>query len=722
MASKDIKIAGMDCASCAVNIEKALKKTEGVSDANVNYALGSARVVFDEDKVDDKKIDDVVSGLGHYNVVRNDTNETDEVKKDKKTQKAWRKFLLSLVLSLPVAATMFFNFNFNINILDIDLGVWLLAFLTFIVVFVFGYQFHIGMLRQLKHFSANMDTLVSVGTGIAYIYSFWAMFTGGHVYFETAAIIVTLILLGKYLEAKSKGRASTAIEKLLTLGVKTAHLVTDKGEREVEIKTVKVGDVLLIKPGEKIPLDGKIIEGETSIDESMLTGESLPVEKRLGENVFGATVNQTGVIKIAVSKVSSETVLSQIIKLVETAQMTKAPVQKMADKVAGIFVPAVLAIAVVTFVAWLVVGVGLESALVAGVAVLIIACPCALGLATPTAIMVGTGKGAEKGVFIKKPQNLETAHKITAVVFDKTGTLTKGTPEVAALKTFSKNKSEDVMQKAASLENNSEHSLAKAFLNYVDNNGLELTQAKQVEAIRGMGVKGVVDGEKIYLGSAGLLQELKLTMNDDIEIEFTSMTQSGYTPVFIFINNEIAALVGIADQIRETSKMVIEELKKRGMGVYMITGDHKNTADAIAKQLKIDNIIAEVMPEQKAEEVKKIQQDGKMVAFVGDGINDAPALAQADLGMAVGTGTDIAIETGDVVLMSGDPQKVLDAIDVSKQTYTAIKQNLFFAFIYNVIAIPLAALGFLNPMIAAAAMSLSSVSVVTNSLRIRGKK
>ncbi|MBU2565994.1 heavy metal translocating P-type ATPase [Patescibacteria group bacterium] len=719
MPIKDIKIAGMDCASCAINIEKTLKKMDGVQDANVNYALGSARITFKEGGLDEKKVESVISGLGHYSVVYEDDIA---VKKDTKTQTAWLKFAYALIITVPVAATMFFEFKIGVTVIGADLGKWILAALTFVAVFVFGFQFHQGMIRQLKHFQANMDTLVSVGTGIAFFYSIWAMFTGGHVYFETAAIIVTLILLGKYLEAKSKGRASMAIEKLLSLGVKTAHLVTDQGDREVAIESVKVGDILLIKPGEKIPLDGEIVEGGTSIDESMLTGESIPVDKKVGSSVFGATVNQIGVIRIKVTKASGDTVLSQIIKLVETAQMTKAPVQKLADKVAGIFVPSVLIIATLTFVAWMLSGAGLESALVAGVAVLIIACPCALGLATPTAIMVGSGKGAEKGIFIKKPQNLEMAHRINTVVFDKTGTLTKGTPEIADVRVFGANKVDVIMQKAASLEKDSEHSLSKAFITYANDHHLDLSHAIGVEAIKGKGVKGSVDGEVLYLGSARLLEEMNLQMAETVKHEFESMTNSGYTPVYIFKANEVMALVGVADKIRETSKVVVTELNKRGIGVYMITGDHKNTANAIARQLNITNVIAELLPEQKAEEVQKLQKEGKMVAFVGDGINDAPALAQADLGMAVGTGTDVAIETGDIVLMSGDPQKVVEAIDVSKQTYTAIKQNLFFAFIYNVIAIPLAALGFLSPMIAAAAMSLSSVSVVTNSLRIRSKK
>ncbi|MFZ6015364.1 MAG: heavy metal translocating P-type ATPase [Patescibacteria group bacterium] len=715
MITKDIKIAGMDCASCALNIEKVLKKTPGISSANVNYALGSARVEYDG-KVD---LDKAVASAGHYSVIHTN-QEADQ--KDKETVLAWRKFVYALILTFPVAMTMFYKPVFGVDISSVDLTTWVLALATAVVVFGFGYQFHRGMVSQLVHFRANMDTLVSAGTGIAFFYSIWAMFRGGHLYFETAAIIVTLILLGKYLEAKSKGRASQAIRKLLSLGVKTAHLVTNQGEREVEVESVKAGDVLLIKPGEKIPLDGRVIEGATSIDESMLTGESIPVEKREGSDVFGATVNQTGVIRVEVTKVSGDTVLAQIIKLVETAQMTKAPIQKLADKVAGIFVPAVLIIAMLTFIVWLFAGAGLEFALVAGVAVLIIACPCALGLATPTAIMVGSGKGAEKGVFSKKPQNLEMAHKIDTVVFDKTGTLTRGAPEIIEARVFGSYNSAELMKLAASLEKDSEHSLARAFVEYAEENHWELARATNVEAIKGKGIKGQVEGKVVFLGSARLLDGLGMGLSDNEKLEFEAMTKRGYTPVFVILEKKIAGLVGVADKIRDSSKSVVAELLQRGIGVFMITGDHKNTAQAIASQLKIDHVIAEVLPEQKAEEVIKLQKEGKTVAFVGDGINDAPALAQADLGMAVGTGTDVAIEAGDVVLMSGDPQKVVDAIDVSKQTYSAIKQNLFFAFIYNVIAIPLAALGLLSPMIAAAAMSLSSVSVVTNSLRIRSKK
>ncbi len=719
MMKKIIKISGMDCASCAVNIQKSLQKLDGINEASVNYALGKAMVVFDESRVDDNKIASVISRAGSYRVVDFGDREDDDA--EKPVGKAKNKFFYSLILTIPVALTMFLEPVFGIKMMNVDLGMWLTAIFTFVIVYFLGYQFHKGMFVRLKTYSAGMDTLVSVGTSSAFVYSVYAMFTMQHVYFETAAIIITFILLGKYLEVKSKGKASNAIQKLLSLGVKTAHLETETGEKEVMIEVVKIGDILLVKPGEKIPLDGKIVSGLSYVDESMLTGESLPVEKREGSEVFGSTVNQMGAIRIKVTSIGENTVLARIIALVENAQMQKAPIQLLVDKVAGVFAPAVIVIAVLSFIGWILVGAGLEFALISAVAVLIIACPCALGLATPTAIMVGSGKAAEKGVFIKKSQSLEMAHKINAIVFDKTGTLTKGVPEITGVFIYDDYVKNDVMRLAAAVERESEHALAKAFLTYIETHDLDLPRAENVSAVKGKGVKGVIGNDVVIAGNMAMVLDLGLELNQRMSIDLEQLTGAGNTPVFIIINDKIAGLVGAADQIRETSKEAIIEIQKRGMEVYMITGDNSKTAISIANQLKIQNVIAEVLPEQKAEEVKKLQSKGKLVAFVGDGINDAPALAQADLGMAVGTGTDVAIETGDVVLMTGDPRKALEAIDISRDTYKAIKQNLFFAFVYNVAAIPLAGLGLLNPMIAAAAMSLSSVSVVINSLRINRK-
>ncbi len=720
MMKKIIKISGMDCASCAVSIQNSLQKLDGINEASVNFALGKAKVVYDDTKINDVQIAEAVKQAGNYRVVDagidkdGDSTNTD-------ARKAKITFINALILAIPVALTMFLEPVFGIKMINVDLGMWLTATFTFVIVYIFGYQFHKGMFVRLKTFSAGMDTLVSIGTSSAFVYSVYAMFTMQHVYFETAAIIITFILLGKYLEVKSKGKASNAIQKLLSLGVKTAHLETETGEKEVMIEDVKIGDILLVKPGEKIPLDGKIVSGLSYVDESMLTGESLPVEKREGSEVFGSTVNQMGAIRIKVTSIGEDTVLARIIALVENAQMQKAPIQLLVDKVAGVFAPAVIVVAVISFSGWMLAGAGLEFALISAVAVLIIACPCALGLATPTAIMVGSGKAAERGVFIKKSQSLEMAHKINTIVFDKTGTLTKGVPEITSVFVYDDFIKTDLMRLAAAVERESEHALAKAFLTYIETHGLDLPRADNVSAVKGKGVKGVIGNDVVIAGNTAMVLDLGLELNQRMIIDLEQLTGAGNTPIFIIINDKIAGLVGAADQIRETSKEAIAELQKRGMEVYMITGDNHKTAVSIANQLKIQNVIAEVLPEQKAEEVKKLQSQGRLVAFAGDGINDAPALAQADLGMAVGTGTDIAIETGDVVLMTGDPRKALEAIDISADTYKAIKQNLFFAFMYNVAAIPLAGLGLLNPMIAAAAMSLSSVSVVVNSLRINRK-
>ncbi len=595
--------------------------------------------------------------------------------------------------------------------------------LAFVVVFIIGWQFHKGMFLQLKSLRSNMDTLISVGTLSAYFYSLYAMFTNQHVYFETAATIITLILLGKYLEEKSKGRASTAIKQLLSLGVKQAIVLENGNELKKDIAEIIIGDIILVKPGEKIPLDGEIVDGTTSIDESMLTGESMPVSKILGDMVYGATINNQGVIEVKVNKIGKDTVLSQIIKLVEDAQSSKAPIQKLADKVSGIFVPVVIIISILTFVVWFwLLSAGFETSLINAVAVIVIACPCALGLATPTAIMVGSGKGAANGILIKDSQSLEIAHKVDAVVFDKTGTLTEGKPSITDINTTShKFSTSELMSLACSLESASEHSLALAFTSYSKENNIDLQKASNVEVIQGKGLKGNISSKQVYIGNTKLLDDLKISPNAVYQVAFENYASQAKTPMYFVAENEVVGVIAVADIIRSTSKQAIEKLQK-DTDVYMLTGDHKLTAKAIAKQLGIKKVIAEVLPDQKVEQIKKLQSKGKIVAFVGDGINDAPALTLADLGIAIGSGTDIAMESGNIVLMKSDPNSVKSAIDLSKKTFKTIKQNLFFAFIYNVVAIPLAAMGFLNPMIAAAAMSLSSVSVVTNSIRIKNIK
>jgi len=713
-----LKIQGMHCASCAINIEKTLNKKLGIAKASVNYAGESAQVEYDEGKIEKKDIEDIIASTGEYKVIKADEHAHHKMMDLKTTR---RKFILSALFSIPLLLTMFIDIKIPGKFLGIDFGMWLMHDLSFIIVFLIGWQFHKGMFKQLKRFKANMDTLISVGTLSAYFYSVYAMFTGGHVYFETASIIITLILLGKYFEEKSKGRASMAIKKLLSLQVKKARVIQNGSEEMVEIDKVKKDDILLIKPGEKIPLDGVITEGGTSIDESMLTGESIGVEKTLGSTVYGATINGGGVIKIKVTKTSTETALSQIIKLVEEAQNSKAPIQKLADKVAGIFVPSVIVIATLTFLIWLLLtGVSFEVALINAVAVLVIACPCALGLATPTAIMVGSGKGAENGVLIKESQALEIAHKVDTMVFDKTGTLTNGAPEITDINTISHDLSaNELMILACSLEKNSEHALSTAFDKYAVEQKLNLIEAKDVEAIQGKGIKGKVADVLVYLGNERLVQELNIELNPVYKVSFDNYASEGKTPMYFVKDNKVEGIVAVADTVRENSVEAVKQLQKNGVEVYMISGDHKITAEAVAKKLGIKNIIAEVLPNQKVDEVKKLQAKGKVVAFVGDGINDAPALAQADLGIAVGSGTDVAMESGSIVLMSSDPLKVVTALKLSKKTFRTIKQNLFWAFFYNSAAIPLAALGFLSPMIAAGAMSFSSLSVVLNSLRIK---
>lgn len=711
---KNLIISGMHCASCAVSIERSLQKQDGMKSASVNYAMGKAYIEYDENKVKDEDLMRAVASAGDYKIVTEQAgvhqHHMDKVNVSR------NKFFWSLVLTLPMLVAMFFPMPMWFA--------WVSLALAFIVVFVMGLQFHRGMLSQLKHFQANMDTLVSVGTLSAFFYSVYAMFVNGHSYFETAAVIVTLILLGKYLEAKSKGRASEAIKKLFALGVKKARLLENNKERDIAVEDLKVGDILLVKAGEKIPLDAKIIEGNTSIDESMLTGESVAVEKNTGDNVFGATINGTGVIKIQVTKIASETMLSQIIKLVEQAQSSKAPMQKLADKVSSIFVPSVIVISLFTFAIWyFLVGAGFEVSIINAVAVLVIACPCALGLATPTAIMVGSGKGAEKGILIKDSESLELAHKIQVVMFDKTGTLTQGKPEITNIHVIKNDlEKKDALALACTLEKQSEHSLALAFVKFATEKNIVLSEANKVQTVKGRGIKGVIKNQEIFIGNAKFVIEEKVVISKEATEIFENYAGNGKTPIYLFDKKEVLAVIAVADILRETAKEAVKKLQDKNIVVYMITGDHHKTAEAIAKELGIDKFVAEVLPQNKSEEVKKLQAQNKVVAFVGDGINDAPALAQADLGLAMGGGSDIALETGNIVLTNSNPVKVYEAITLSKKTFSVIKQNLFFAFFYNVVAIPLAALGLLNPMIAALAMSMSSVSVVFNSLRIRAGK
>lgn len=724
MKKINIQISGMHCASCVVRNEKALKRIEGVSDASVNLALHSAAVEYDEAKVGEhelhQKMAQVISENGYRLVpvkVSGEGHEHGSIG-EAETKSAQRKAFWALILATPVAILAMGGIEFGRAISGFDLSVWVQVFLTMVVVLIIGWEFHIGMLKQLKRLSADMNTLISLGTLAALAFSIYGMLAGAEeFYFETGAIIAALILLGRFFEAKSRGQASAAIEKLMQLGAKTAHLVDAGGTRDVSIEQIRVGDVLLVKPGEKVPTDGAVVKGESSIDESMLTGESLPVSKKIGDEVFGATMNASGAFEMKATKVGEGTMLAQIVKLVSEAQSKKAPIQKLADKISGVFAPIVVVLAVGTAVFWYLKTGDWTASLLPAVAVIVIACPCALGLATPTAIMVGTGLGAKRGILIKNGEALERGKNIGVVVFDKTGTLTEGRPVVTDNIPV-KGSGDDLLALAASVEVLSEHPLAQAVVSEAKKKKLQIFTAVKFESITGKGVFAVVQGKKIAIGNLRFIESLNISLaaqRADIE----RLESEAKTVIGVASNNNLLGFLAIADAEKADSKSAVEKLTARGIEVAMITGDNERTAQAIAGRLGIKKVFAHVLPGEKAEIVKKIQAEGKRVAFVGDGINDAPALVQSDLGIAVGTGTDIAIEAGNIVLVKGNPEKVVEALALGSKTLKTIYQNFFWAFFYNVIAIPVAMLGLLNPIIAAGAMAFSSVSVVLNSLRIK---
>ncbi|WP_278244300.1 copper-translocating P-type ATPase [Caldisalinibacter kiritimatiensis] len=586
------------------------------------------------------------------------------------------------------------------------------------VQFIIGYRFYKGAYHSLKGGGANMDVLVAIGTSAAYFYSLYNVLVGiPHYYFESSAVIITLILLGKMLEAIAKGKTSEAIKKLIGLQAKTARVIRNGEEQDIPVEEVVEGDVVIVRPGEKIPVDGKIIEGNSSVDESMLTGESIPVDKRKGDEVVGSTINKHGTFKFTATKVGKDTVLAQIIKLVEEAQGSKAPVQRLADKISGVFVPTVVSISIITFIAWYLVTGNFTNALISSVAVLVIACPCALGLATPTAIMVGTGKGAENGILIKGGEYLEKAHSIDTIVFDKTGTITKGEPEVTDIISFAKDE-DTVLTLAASAEKGSEHPLGEAIVKRAKEKEIEFKEIENFEAIPGKGIQAVIEGKTIYVGNRKLMIEKDIEI-DNIEQDISKLEQEGKTAMLVSVSDKVIGIIAVADTIKEGSKEAIQQLRDMGVEIYMLTGDNQRTANAIAKEVGIKNVIAEVLPENKAEKIEELRNQGKRVGMVGDGINDAPALTIADVGFAIGTGTDIAMEAADITLMKGNLKDIVASIELSRKTMRTIKQNLFWAFAYNTAGIPLAAFGFLSPMIAGAAMALSSVSVVSNSLRLK---
>jgi Cu+-exporting ATPase len=717
----ELDIRGMTCAACARRIEKGLARLEGVIRADVNLATERGTVEYYPAALDVAEIVKKVKDLGYDASPRKDRANLREA--EIRVQK--RRFLIAAFLSAPLLWSML-HMGGPLSVLVPDLLMngyvqWLLATP---VQFYAGWPFYRGAYKNLKNGSANMDVLVALGTSAAYFYSLYLLLTGGDAfYFETSAIIITLILLGKLLEAVAKGRTSEAIQKLMGLRAKTAVVIRDGREREIPVEEVEKGDLIRVRPGEKIPVDGVVVEGRSAVDESMLTGESIPVDKQPGDEVIGATINKHGTLTFRATKVGKETALAQIIRVVEEAQGAKAPIQRLADRISGVFVPVVVLIAIGTFLLWyLALDPGnIERAILNLTAVLVIACPCALGLATPTSIMVGTGKGAEVGILFKGGQHVENAHRIDTVVLDKTGTITKGEPEMTDVRPLGNRTEEELLRLAASAEKPSEHPLAQAIVRGARERGIEPTAAENFQAVPGKGIEAVVDGRRVLIGTRKWLEENGVD-TAAAETAMETLEEQGKTVMLVAADGKPAGWIAVADTVKPTSADAIRELKRMGLQVWMLTGDNERTARAIARQAGIEHIRAEVMPGDKAEEVKRLQAEGRKVAMVGDGINDAPALAVADIGMAIGTGTDVAIETADVTLMRGDLRAIPAAIRLSRLTMRNIKQNLFWAFFYNAVGIPVAAAGYLAPWLAAAAMAFSSVSVVSNSLRLKRVK
>ena len=756
-----LDLEGMTCALCVRRIEKGLKKVPGVKEASVNLATERADITYDPTQTTGEQLVLKVEAVGYKATPQASSRQEsmavgtpspladtriapagslfleDEQSKRKRAEVVRKRnlLILGIVLTLPVVIlSMFFLNRFsgeNFLLLVLTTPVWA----------VVGWEFHRGAIKTLRHGSANMDTLISIGSTAAYVMSVVATFfpqvIGGITFYDTTALIVTLIFLGKYLEARAKGQTNEAIKKLIGLQARTAHVIRAGQERELPIEQVQVGDEVVVRPGEKIPVDGVVLSGLSSVDESMITGESIPIEKAEGESLIGATMNQRGLLHMRATKVGAETVLANIIRMVEQAQGSKAPIQRLADTISGIFVPVVLVIAALTFMAWAIVGnitgAGTASnpwisAIVAAVAVLVVACPCALGLATPTAIMVGTGKGAEQGILIKGGESLERIHSVRAVLLDKTGTITKGKPELTDVVTVGDRQADDMLRLVASAEQGSEHPLASAIVEGASARGLTPgASPERFTSITGSGLEATVEGHRVLVGTRRLLSERTLGY-DALEEQLAALEQGGKTTMLVAIDGEVAGLVAVADTVKVGSREAVKQLHAQGLQVWMITGDNRRAAQAIAAQVGIpaEHVLAEVLPEDKAKQVKRLQEQGLAVAFTGDGINDAPALAQADAGIAMGTGTDIAMEASDITLVKGNLKSVATALSLSRATMRTIKENLFWAFAYNVILIPTAILSplipFLRenaPIFAAAAMALSSVTVVSNSLRLR---
>lgn len=718
-----LSITGMHCAACARRVETALSGMEGVSSAVVNLATERATVTHDPKLVSADALAEAVSDLGYgaTEIVEvEEARDREALEREKMLRTRAFAFVLSAALSLPLLLGML------VDLLDLHVGHFLMnPYLQFAlatpVQLIAGSQFYLGSYRALRSGGANMDVLIALGTTAAYVYSTVITFFGeGDIYFETSALVITLILLGRLLEAIARGRTSEAIRKLIGLQARTARVVRNGKEVDIPVSEVVPGDIVVVRPGEKLPVDGVIIEGASAIDESMLTGESVPVDKSVGDEVVGATINKHGSFKYRATKVGKDTVLARIIRMVEEAQETKAPVERLADLVSSYFVPAVVVVAVLTFIAWYATGHGLAAALTRFTAVLVIACPCALGLATPTAIMVGTGKGAESGILIRNGERLEKAHKIDTVVLDKTGTITKGEPEVTDVIGIGLSR-EEVLRLAAAAERNSEHPLGAAIVRWASEGGIDVPPSEDFSAVPGQGVRANVEGKQVLVGSSRLMADSGIDVSS-ASGQLSELENQGKTAMIVAAGQQVVGLLAVADTVKETSAAAIRALKNLGIQVYMLTGDNERTARAIAAQVGIDEVIAGVLPERKADEIQRLRSKGRNVAMVGDGINDAPALVEADVGIAIGTGTDVAMEAADITLISGDLRGIPAAIRLSRHTMRVVKQNLFWAFAYNTVGIPLAALGYLSPILAGAAMAMSSVSVVTNSLRLKGHR
>lgn len=747
----DMKIDGMTCAACAKAVERVVKKLDGVESISVNIATDKANIDYNPSKVKLSQIKAAIEKAGYKPIeeVKNKVDvDEDKLRKEKEMNTLFIKFIVAIVFAVPLFYIAMGPMIIKpigpwplpeiLNPMTNTLNYALVQLILVIPVMIAGYKFYINGFKALFSLSPNMDSLVAIGTLAAFLYSLYTtvqiangQIQGMHhhqLYYESAGIIIALILLGKYLESKSKGKTSEAIKKLMGLQPKTAIVIVDGKEIETPIEEVGIGDIILVKPGTKIPVDGVVIEGYTSVDESMLTGESIPVEKNIGSKVTGASINKNGVIKFKAEKIGGDTALAQIIKLVEDAQGTKAPIAKLADTVSGYFVPIVIAIAIVSSLLWFLVGgKDIVFVLTIFISILVIACPCALGLATPTAIMVGTGKGAENGILIKGGEALESAHKVNTVIFDKTGTITEGKPKVTDI-VLNNVEEEYLIKIASSAEKGSEHPLGEAIVRYGEDKNIQIEKVDNFKAIPGAGIQVTINNENILLGNKKLMNDNNINLKV-LEEKSNILASQGKTPMYIAVDGNLSGIIAVADVVKESSKKAIDILHNMGIKVAMVTGDNVKTANAIASQVGIDMVLAEVLPEDKSREVEKLQNQGKFVAMVGDGINDAPALAKADIGIAIGSGTDVAIESADIVLMKSDLMDVPTAIKLSNETIKNIKQNLFWAFGYNTIGIPVAAgllyiFGgpLLNPMIAAAAMSLSSVSVVSNALRLKNFK